>query len=208
MEMSFKRMPAGSDSHHSVTSALYNLARHPYETLCRRWNWKCALLSATVRGLIFFFVNIVAGLRAAVWAMLIEFVFRALTAGFYGAMTQAISRIQPGWAAAACAVVLLPIANHVPEFVVHWIGGTEKLAGAVAASAAFTVISTLFNLYAMRNGALIVGPERRSLTEDLKRMPRMVIGFVCVVPLALWRLARSRSSRQSVEVARGYESAD
>ena len=42
------------------------------------WNWKSALYSSVLRGLIFFFANLTAGLHAAEGAMLAEFVFRAL----------------------------------------------------------------------------------------------------------------------------------
>jgi hypothetical protein len=174
----------------TVSGCLYNLIRHPYKTLCRRWNWKSALMSAIIRGLIFFFTNIVAGLGAAVGAMLIEFAFRIVTSGFYGAMTQCFRRAEPAWAAAVCAVVILPIANHAPELAIHWASGTPELTNSVGASLLFTVLSTLFNLYAMRKGAMVVGPHCRPLLEDLRRMPRIVVGFVSVAPVAFLRLIK------------------
>jgi hypothetical protein len=42
----------------------------------------------------------------------------------------------------------------------------------------FTILSTTFNLFAMRHGALIVGRERRSLLSDLAVMPRLVVMFI------------------------------
>ena len=43
---------------------------------------------------------------------------------------------------------------------------------------AFTVVSTAFNLYAMRRGALVVGADGASLVTDLCRMPRLVLSFL------------------------------
>ncbi|MGH9935319.1 MAG: hypothetical protein ACREAM_03680, partial [Blastocatellia bacterium] len=55
----------------SVSEALADLFRNPWRLLLR-WNWKTALLSACVRGTIFFVANIGAGLGAAIGAMSVE----------------------------------------------------------------------------------------------------------------------------------------
>jgi glycosyltransferase involved in cell wall biosynthesis len=49
----------------SVLHVLRNLLLHPIETIARRWNWKAALLSSSVRALIFFAANLPAGPRAS-----------------------------------------------------------------------------------------------------------------------------------------------
>ena len=64
----------------SLGEALWRLVSHPYELLVRRWNWKSALLSALLRGGIYFFVNLKVGLAAASAAMLTEWSYRVLTA--------------------------------------------------------------------------------------------------------------------------------
>ena len=74
-------------------------------------------------------------------------------------------------------MIVVPAVTHTMEFMVHWIGGTEKLAASILASASFSAFSTLFNLFAMRRGVLIVGDERHSLLGDLIRMPRIVYEF-------------------------------
>jgi hypothetical protein len=145
--------------------------------LARRWHWKAAILSAASRGLLFFVVNLGAGLDAAGSAMLAEFTLRAVTAGFYGALTQTFASLQPAWAATLAASLLLPVTAHSVEFALHYVRGTPALAASIGASAAFTVISTQFNLYAMRRGVLIVGAGRLSLAGDLKRLPLVVAGF-------------------------------
>ena len=42
----------------------------------------------------------------------------------------------------------------------------------------FTIISTLFNLFAMRRGVLIVGEGRGSLLSDLRQLPRLIVLFL------------------------------
>lgn len=179
----------------SVASVLRRLAAHPFEYLIRRWNWKSALTSALMRGGIFFTANLSAGLNAAVAVLLTEFVFRTLTSGFYGAIIQAFRRAEPAWAAALTTMVLLPLCNHSLEFMIHWTRGTPKLARSMIASVCFTILSTLFNLYAMRKGALVVGEGRQSLWQDMKAMPGLIASFLAIVPVAAYRAARGTKDR-------------
>ena len=72
-----------------------------------RWNWKSALTSSLTRGLVFLFANLTAGWRAAVGAMTAEWVFRALTSGFYGALTQTLGEVEPPWQGSLAAILLL-----------------------------------------------------------------------------------------------------
>jgi hypothetical protein len=51
----------------------------------------------------------------------------------------------------------------------------------------FTVVSTLFNFYAMRRGALAVGRDTPSMLDDLRAMPRLITGFLAAVPLGIRR---------------------
>ena len=106
----------------TVGGALLRLLRHPNEYLIKKWNWKSAILSTILRSVLFFLTNLIAGLPAALAAMTTEWVYRGVTAGFYGALTQALSDVEPPWAGALAVLVLLPIANHSVEFFVHWFG--------------------------------------------------------------------------------------
>jgi hypothetical protein len=172
----------------TVGTVFAELAAHPVHNLLRRWNWKSAATSVVMRGGIFFTANLSAGLDAALAVLLTEFVFRTLTSGFYGAILQAFRRAEPAWAAALTTTILLPMANHATEFLVHRARGTPKLATSIIASVCFTVLSTLFNLYAMRQGALVVGENSNSLWHDMRQMPRIVFGFVALAPVALYRV--------------------
>jgi len=174
----------------SVADVLRELAGDPVGLLVRRWNWKSALLSSLFRAAIFFAANWTAGWRAAVAAMSVEFLYRGISAGIFGALTQAFREAQPVWLAACTAMVLLPLCSHSIEFAIHFFRGTPKLITSIVSSVIFTALSTLFNLYAMRRNVLIVGSEAGSLASDFRAIPRVLGGFLAVVPLALWRMLR------------------
>ncbi len=80
---------------HTIAGCFRRLLRHPFQLLILRWNWKAALFSSVCRAVIFFLANLSAGLGAASGAMIAEFAYRALTAGFFGAITQAFRSAEP-----------------------------------------------------------------------------------------------------------------
>jgi hypothetical protein len=175
----------------TLNEALFCLAARPIERIVRRWNWKAAFFSSLVRGIIFLLVNLTAGWRAAAGAMIAEWVYRALTSGFYGAITQTLGETEPEWQGAAAAMIVLPVMSHSIEFLVHWLRHTPHLKASVISSMSFTVVSTLFNFYAMRRGTMLVGRNAASLAEDLRAMPGVIAGFLAVFPLWVWRPMRS-----------------
>ena len=117
-----------------------------------------------------------SGWRAAAGAMLAEYCNRAVTSGFYGAVTQHISEAEPEWQAAVCAMIVLPLSSHSLEFLVHWLRHTPHLKASIVASMSFTVISTLFNFYAMRRGTMIVGDTAASFADDMRAMNEAIDG--------------------------------
>lgn len=187
-----RSIPSPSAIHRNritVRQAFLLLLREPVKHLLHRWNWKSALLSSILRASLFFATNLTAGLPAAIAAMKTELVFRGITSGFYGALTEAFRAAEPAWAAALTVMVLLPVANHSIEFFVHWLRGTQNLWSSILASMILTAFSTLFNFYLMRRGALIVGHGRHSLAKDLARLPRLALDFVTWLPRYLLRRA-------------------
>ena len=173
-----------------VYDVVRRLLENPAELLIRQWNWKSALFSSILRAFIFLFANLTAGWRAAAGAMAVEFVFRALTSGFYGSFTQAFRKAEPVWLAMLTLLILLPLIAHSLELTIHMALGTPNLTRSMIASVVVTEIATLFNLYAMRRGALVVGEEAASVGADLRRIPGLIAGFVIAGPLALVRLFR------------------
>lgn len=174
----------------TLKEALYSLATRPVDLLVRRWNWKAAFFSSLIRGIIFFVANLRSGWHAAIGAMLAEWTYRALTSGFYGAMTQTLGETEPEWQGALAAMVLLPLSSHSLEFLVHWLRHTPHLKASIISSMIFTVFSTLFNFYAMRRGTMVVGKNCRTLGQDMREMPRVIGGFLAVIPLWIARSLR------------------
>jgi hypothetical protein len=166
----------------TVGGVLLRLGRDPYSVLIRRWNWKSAVLSSLLRAILFFFVNLSAGWPAAVAAMNTELLFRSTSSGFYGALTEAFREAEPPSAGTLAVALILPFANHSLEFLIHSMRGTRKLGPSIIASVCFTALSSVFNFYAMRRGALVVGEGRRSLLSDLRSMPALVLDFILFVP--------------------------
>ena len=177
----------------SIGHVLIRLIRHPVKHLVGRWNWKSALLSSLLRAAIFLCTNLLAGWHAALGAMLAELTLRAVTSGFYGAITEAFSAARPIWAATATAMVVLPFLSHSLEFFVHWLRGTPRLGLSITASIAFTALSTSFNVYAMRQGILTVGRGSRPLREDLGRVLPLLLRFLLAGPRALARYLAFRN---------------
>jgi hypothetical protein len=174
----------------TLREALYGLASRPIDMLVRRWNWKAAFLSSLIRGIIFLLANLRSGWQAALGAMLAEWSYRALTSGFYGAMTQTLGETEPEWQGAVAAMVLLPLSSHSLELLVHWLRHTPHLKASIISSMSFTAISTLFNVYAMRRGTMVVGKDCQTLGDDLRAMPRTIAGFLAVIPLRVIRSLR------------------
>jgi len=181
---------AGVADYPTVGAVLKGFFLRPSQTLIHRWNWKSAVLSSLLRAAIFFFTNLSAGWHAAVGALLAELALRAATSGFYGAITEAFSEARPMWAAMAAATVFLPLVNHSLEFLVHWLRGTPKLALSITTSVIFTMLSTSFNVYAMRHGVLTVGRNSKSLREDLGRILPLLGQFLLAGPRSLFRYVR------------------
>ncbi len=188
----------------SLTGALSQVFLDPVGTFLQRWNWKSALLSSLVRGGIFFSANLRSGLDAAAGAMLAEFLLRAVTSGFCGALTQAFRSVRPAWKGMVAVLVLLPVANHALEFLVHWLRGTPELFLSIGVSISFTVFSTAFNYFAMRRGLLTVGQGSQGLLRDMAQMPRLVVSFCIAIgkligraATAPWRLSQRRCCDQN-----------
>jgi hypothetical protein len=163
------------------------LFRDPYEVLVRHWNWKSAIFSSAIRAAIFLFTNLSAGWRVAGSAMLAEFLFRPFVSGCLGSLTQAFRWAQPVWAVALILMVFVPATSQLIELAVHWLHGTPKLMTSMLWSLGYSGLSTSFNFYAMRHGAMVVNaPDAAPLPKDIRRIPGIIAGFVAWIPLAVY----------------------
>ena len=149
------------------------------------WNWKAGVLSAIYRAPVFFLTSLRAGWRLALSAMLTETAFRVVTSGFYGAVTEAIRKLEPAWLAILIVLMLAPAVVQLLEFAVHLFSGTPNLKAGVFVSTTMTAAASLFNWYSMRQGAFLTGQNATSFWSDLKRFPVLIYGFVMAIPNAV-----------------------
>lgn len=194
------------DERIAVSDVFRNLLGHPAQ-LITRWNWKAALLGAIVRAS--FYYTVYKASRES-WivtltAVGVELVFRFLTTGVSGAVVQSFRKATPPWQANIIVSIMLPVFSHSVEFLTHYAqeryffdifaSSADGVARqrAFAISVLFSVISVLFNLFAMRHGVLLVGAgqETRSLANDIKRMPRMVGEFTAYLPVLVAKYLES-----------------
>jgi hypothetical protein len=190
----------------TVADVFYNLLHHPLQLLTR-WNWKAVVMAMIVRGSIYFTIykaseNTLVTLTAV---GLDIFIVRFLTTGMAGALVQSFRKATPVWLANLIVSIMLPALVHTVEFFTHYLhesyfsavlaASTDGVARkrAFAISVLFSIVSVLFNLYAMRKGALLVGAgeETQSLTADIKRMPRLVGEFIVALPVFISRFIES-----------------
>lgn len=150
------------------------LCRHPRVLIWCRWNHKAAITSAVSRAGLFFTVNLSSGWKAALLALIVEFCYRFMMSGFYGALTQAFRRAQPPGAATAVAMVVVPAVSHAIEWLLHSCMGTPELGRSIVASVAMSMVTTSFSVWLMREGLMVVGPGSAHLIDDLRRLPRLL----------------------------------
>jgi hypothetical protein len=157
----------------TVWTVLRAIGRHPLRFVFWRWNWKAGLLSAVMRGTIFFFTTLGSGLAVAVRTLLVDATFRIPLAGVCAAVIQEVRCATPGWAALAVALIGVPLVAHAIEITVHSFAGTPWLWRGVAGSIGLSIVSSAVELLLMRHQILLVGPEGGSLGSDLRRLREM-----------------------------------
>ena len=150
------------------------LCRHPGSLVFARWNYKAAVTSAVSRAGLFFTLNLSAGWKPALLALGVEFGYRFLMSGFYGALTQAFRQAHPPAVATAVAMVVVPGVSHALELLLHLTAGTPELGRSIVASVTMSMITTSFSVWLMRRGVMVVGPGARPLHDDLRRIPRLL----------------------------------
>jgi hypothetical protein len=180
-----------------VVDVFRELLRHPLKAIIYRWNWKAAVLSALLRAPIFFFTYIFKkdGLKVALGAAVAQSIFRFIFGGVNGSIIQAFSKVEPAWHAVLTVPIILAIFSHLVEFSVQTLydnqAGVNGKGKAITVSVIVSAISAIFNLFAMRRGALLVKDEsQQSIWRDLKRMPWLAFEFLSF-PL-VWTIRRTK----------------
>ncbi|HUR97581.1 MAG TPA: hypothetical protein VMZ26_05875 [Pyrinomonadaceae bacterium] len=193
----FSEVVENSPAPHRVVDVFRYLVRHPVEMLIWRWNWKAAFFSGVLRSMIYLFTHLKHGWRAALGAMSIEFFFRLIVSGASGSLVQAFHNAAPVWLATLCIMIMLPAFSHTIEFTLHTLNGDVNKGKAIIISISFSIISAIFNLFAMRRDALLVKDDRaQTLGQDLAQMPK-IIGEFLFYPV-FWIMNRSRKTAKVV----------
>ena len=198
-----------------VIDVFKQLIRHPLESLLKSRNCKAPVLRAQQRAPIFFFTYFFKkeGVKVALGAALAQSVFRFVFGGVNGSVIQAFRRVEPAWHAVLTVPLVLATFSHLIEYVVQYFYdqnvGSKGKTSAIAVSVIISIISAVFNLFAMRRGALLVKDEsRQSLGRDLIRMPWLIFEFISF-PL-VWTYKRKRAKVHALKspVAKGAETTD
>jgi hypothetical protein len=194
----FSEVVENSPAPHRVIDVFRYLVRHPVEMLVWRWNWKAALFSGVLRSMIYLFTHLKEGWRAALGAMSVEFFFRLIVSGASGSLVQAFHNAQPVWLATLCVMIMLPAFSHMIEFTLHTLNGDVNKGKAIIISISFSIISAIFNLFAMRRDALLVKDDRaQTLGKDLVMLPK-IVGEFMFYPF-VWLYRRHQKKRAAAD---------
>lgn len=155
--------------------------------LAAGFNWKMALLSATLRGGMFFLTNLRSGHVAALRATWVEAAYALISMGLLGAATERIKDARPAWLTAVMVWAVMPALTLLGEFEVHLAFGTPRMKTSMIASFCVAAIGSGFSWFAMRRGAFLVGEPgiEESFSDDLRAVPMLVWEFVSAGPRAL-----------------------
>jgi hypothetical protein len=124
-------------------------------------------------------------------AAAVEALFSAAAAGVYAAFTEAVRFAVPQSVVATLLLVILPSIALVLDGLMHYLMRTPNLLAGVSVSVAVSVLSSAFNWYSMRRGALLVGPKAHSFASDIAALPRLVARFALEPFHLLWRTLRT-----------------
>lgn len=194
---------------HRVIDVFRYLVRHPVEMLIWRWNWKAAMMSGVMRSMIYLFTHLKEGWRAALGAMSVEFAFRVIVSGASGSLVQAFHNAAPVWLATLCVMIMLPAFSHMIEFTLHTLNGDVNKGKAIMISITFSIVSAIFNLFAMRRDALLVKDARaQSLFRDFAKMPAIVGEFIFYPLVWLWRNSKKKVDETGSQLSPSPDLAD
>jgi hypothetical protein len=190
-----------------LSDLLRGLLARPQQLLLL-WNWKSAVLSMILRGPIFLIATVRQGWRAAAGALVTESIFCVFSAGFYGAVVQILKDAEPRWLTGIFLTVAMPVTFQILEYLLHWFRGTPHLRIAAIVSLAVGAVSASFNWYAMRRGTLLVGSEAGGFGGDLRRLPRLLFGFLAVLPRRIVGRRKAGKSRSRPKFKAGVMCGD
>jgi hypothetical protein len=162
------------------------------------WNWKVAITTASLRGLVCMLALHHADLHARRHFGAVEAIYVLFTSGFFSALQQQALAMRPRMLAWLITVIAVPLTSLGADSLVHlWLNPVDAHALGIGALL-FTLISAMFHWHMMQNGVMLVGKDSNSLTADLKQLPKVALSFLVVPRL-------SRDAAKTVEIAEESE---
>lgn len=158
------------------------------------WNWKCALLSAVVRSLVYLAAMARPGAHSRLAVVAVEVAYVTVTAGIYAGLQQRALGLRRRWLGNGLIVAGVPGLAQVLDWTVHRGLGAAAPGRATVAVCVFTPVSALFHLHVMRRGVFLTGRAGRTLAQDFRQMPWLVLGFL-LRPYEVFSSAMARVGR-------------
>jgi hypothetical protein len=166
---------------------LAEIVRRPLPVLFESWNWKSASVSAIIRGCIFLTTNLRAGSHRALRAMVVESLFAIFAAGVMGGLTQRLRDARPVAATAFIIWLILPTCMVSAEATLHHVFHTPHMKAGLISSFVMASISSGFSWFAQRRGVLLAGRDQASASQDLRKVPALILDFLLAGPRAVLR---------------------
>jgi hypothetical protein len=157
------------------------------------WNWKCALLSATARSVVYLAALARSRAHGRLSILLVEICYVALTAGIYAGLQQRALGLHSRLLGNSIIALGVPALAQILDWLAHRAAGAAVPFRAILAVSVFAALSALFHLYVMRRGVFLTN-HGRSLFDDFRRIPRLIAGFV-VAPVAWFTWLAGRPAR-------------
>ena len=149
------------------------------------WNWKCALLSATARSIVYLAALARSRSRGRLSIILVEIAYVSLTAGLYAGLQQRALGLRSRQLGNFIVAVGVPALAQLLDWLSHRAVGATVPARAIWVVSIFALVSALFHLYVMRRGVFLSG-RGLSIRDDFRRIPRLLGAFV-LSPVTLLR---------------------
>jgi hypothetical protein len=175
-------------------SSLFNLQKI-FARAISCWNWKCALLSASARSIVYLLALAHTGRRGGLSIVLVEIAYVTLTAGLYAGMQQKALGLRNRLLGNVIVVLCVPGLAQMMDWLTHRVAGAAVPNRTILVVCVFTIVSALFHLHVMRRGAFLTNHRGRSLVEDFRRMPRLIAGFI-VAPVVLFSALLTRMNSE------------
>ena len=153
-------------------------------------------MSGLVRSAVYA-VAMARGSRDGLTVIAIEMLYVAFTAGLYAGLQQKALRLRRRWLGDLCIVVGVPGLSQWLDWLLHRAAGAPAPHRAVISACVFTLVSALFHRHVMRHGTFLTGTEGRTMAEDFRRIPRLVLSFI------VWPAAYLRALPGRLEGLRG-----